>query len=173
MSIRTEGDMVAASNLACELSMLVARYLGIYRQHANGVNGVTIPHTFTVVLKKPTQGQDGTVRVNCTLIHEYTTSYEVPTYYSPDDDNFVEGFGASNVSGYETRTDSSIEQAGVSIPWGVLLMSEAQQIDQCRRLKAKDEADRAEAARQQEVARLKARLAALEPAAHQATKEPK
>ncbi len=162
MSIRTEGDVVAALNLSCELSGLVARYLQIYRRYANGVNGVTVPSTFTVVLKQPTQGDDNTVRVNCTLIHEHTTSYEVPTYYSPDDDNHVEGYGVLNVSGYEVKTNSRVEKDGVSIPWRLLLLPEAQQVEQCQRLKTKYEADQQEAARQKEIVSLRNRLAALE-----------
>ena len=63
MTIRTEGDIVLASNLSCELSMLIANFLKIYRLHANGVNGVFVPKRFTVVLQQVTKSSDDQMKV--------------------------------------------------------------------------------------------------------------
>lgn len=163
MSLRTDGDFVAASNAACELSALVARFLSAYRKHANGANGVKVPNgDFTVVLKKPKLGANDVVRVCCELIYKHTTTYETPRFFEPDDDNYSEGFGASIVIGYDLHSEASIESSGYLIPWHLLRLSDELLRKHLLNV-ASAHADRQEEeARQAEISRLKQQLAALE-----------
>lgn len=161
--IRTEGDVVRASDQACELSGLVARFLIEFRKYSNGVNGVNVPDGyFTVVLKKPELVDDQHVFVCCTLIHQRTESYEVPKYFDPDSDNYTEGWGANNISHYETETHTSIESKGYRIPWRQLILSNDDLVAYLKSLKQRAKEREAEEQRQREIESLRKRLIALE-----------
>lgn len=101
--IRTEGDIVLASNMAIDLTKMITTFLRTWREFANGVNGVTVPSQddFTVlILPLKKEG-----RVECRIVwsqQHYRTvscSYEVEDAYGPDDDMYNERLGANNTYG--------------------------------------------------------------------------
>ncbi len=118
-TFRTEGALVGAANGARSLTALVCAYLDLWRKHANGCYGVTVPREdFSVIFNPPTEKG-----ISFTLIYTKTYHREVPHYYDVDDDNFQEGFGVDNTAGYTIETSESIEERGLIIPYKALLMS--------------------------------------------------
>ena len=159
MTIRTEGDIVLASNMAQDLTNLVVAYLEFYKKYAQGINGIRIPTERYTVIFQPMQ-EAGKLAVK--LIYTKTTTWQEPEYYDVDSDYFDESWGASNVSGYSIRYSNSIEEEALTIPFSLLLLSrdamEKQVIDFANRKKAEAE----EQERLAEIAKYKAKIEELE-----------
>lgn len=120
MTFRSEGDIVYASNAAQNLTNLVIAYLTLYRKHAQGLRGVTIPSEPYTVVFLPMIGEPA---LHVKLVFTKTSDHQEPVYYDVDDDNYSESWGASNVSHHVTVFTRSTEEASFVIPFGLLLMS--------------------------------------------------
>jgi hypothetical protein len=156
-TFRTEGALVGAANEARALTALVCAYLDLWRKHANGVYGITIPREeFNVIFRAPTEKG-----VDFKIIYTRTHSREVAEYYDVDSDYFSESWGSSNISGYRIEHSTSIYEDGLMIPYGALLKSkedmEKSIIDSAERYKK----EQAEAERQRQIKEAEARLREL------------
>lgn len=118
MTIRSETDIVLASNSAQDLTKVVFNYLSIYKKYANGKNGVKIPDESFSVLFKPMR-KDGFLSV-C-LVYTRTTQHQVTEYYDVDDDNFSEVWGSDNSCGYSIKTTKYVHEDLIDIPFSQLL----------------------------------------------------
>lgn len=119
MTFRTEGDLVYASNQAQALTNLCTAYLELWRVHANGKNGVTVPRTpYTLVFRPMTEGY-----IHLVIVSTRTEYWEEPEYYDVDSDYFSESWGSSNISGYTTCSQEVIDECGVKIAFSALLLS--------------------------------------------------
>lgn len=120
MTIRSEGDLVWACSSAQDLTNLVTAFLKLWRTHANGVNRVTVPSgNFTIVYNPMKEGY-----LCVTLVYTSTQFWEEPEYYDVDSDYFSESWGASNISGYTTRSETvTVESNVYNIPFEALLQS--------------------------------------------------
>lgn len=161
MSLRTEGDIVFASNAATDLEALVRRYLGVHRKYADGINGIKVPASYFVLIHQPTLVQ-GQTCVSVTLVYTSTASHSVPQYYDVDDESFCEAWGASNVSHYTTEVTTFENKMLLQIPCALLLLPPADQATYMIKLKERKDAEAAEAQRQAAITELKRQLAELE-----------
>jgi len=159
MILRTEGDIVSASNAAQSLTNLVVAYLELYKKHAQGLNDVRIPTEPYTVIFRPMR-TEGMLEVE--LIYTQTSTWSEPDYYDVDSDYFDESLGASNVSGYTTRSSSSIREYGLKIPFAVLLRSKEDMEKHLKDFVKRKKAEEEEKERKAEINRLKAKLAELE-----------
>lgn len=122
MIFRSESDIVYASNASQSLANLVRSYLELYRQYANGLNGVNIPSERYAIVFQPMH-KEGFLTV--ALTYTRTDLHQSPVYYDVDDDNFSESWGADNVSHYATVTTKTLVDSFITIPFSHLLCSEA------------------------------------------------
>jgi len=161
MTFRTIGSLVGAANAARDLTNLVVAYLNLWRQHANGMNGVTIPdENYTVVFQPPREDA-----LAFTVAWTRTVTWTTPTYYDVDDDYFVESYSpTANISGEETHSELRVEERNFIIPYSALLRSEADMKAHVLATAARIRAQEAEAERQREIAALQAKLADLQKA---------
>lgn len=157
MTLRTEGDIVLAVNMARDLTHLVVAYLNIWRKHANGKNGVTVPsEPYSVVFG---QAQEG--RVVAVIVHTQTVTWQEPIYYDVDSYYFQEGFGVDNISGHTSRSEDHVRQQVVTIPFPALLQS-AESMEASIKATAERIAKKeAETARARQIAALESQLAEL------------
>lgn len=119
MVFRSEGDIVHASNAAQDLTNLVIAYLTLYKKHAQGMGGVTVPDAPYTVVFLPMR-EEGKLRVK--LVFQEYWSYQEAVYYDVDDDRFSESFGASNVSHHVTVDTERTVDKGLLIPFASLLL---------------------------------------------------
>jgi hypothetical protein len=120
MTIRSESQIMAAANAAQDLTNLVVAYLELYKRHAQGLNGVTVPtEPYTVVFRP--MHHEGMLAV--ALVYTKTVTWDEPIYYDVGSDYFSESLGAENISGYQLQSESHTEETRLSIPFAVLLLS--------------------------------------------------
>lgn len=135
--IRSESDVILAINMARDLEGMVTGFLIIWRKYANGLFGVTIPDTkFSITLCSPKQDVNGQCIVSVKLHYSQTHTYSVPVYYDSDSDHFSESWGASNISGYTSSSDTEYQSIIIDIPVNLLLHTESKLIDNIKNIAA-------------------------------------
>lgn len=161
MPIRTKEQLILAANNSIDITSLVSTYLvklgKAARMYYKGYrNPLTVKAPFVVNIISVgedyiTVGVSGTATITC----------ETPTYYGPDDESFSEGYGSSNISGYTSHTRKEPVDQMLTVPFGCLLRTEEQMWEDVNRIVAEWTAkDKAEA-KENEIARLEKKLAAV------------
>lgn len=128
--IRTEGDLVLATNMGSELTVLVKQYLLAYKRICNGINGISIENdNFGIMLLGM---KERTVNV---AVIDYDT-YELCVandndrgygYGYDDDENWGYGGGHSS-SSYNITTEGMWRTTAIVIPINHLLTDEYEDI---------------------------------------------
>jgi hypothetical protein len=154
MTIRTEAQIVLAANLAQDLTNLVVAYLELWRQHAQGVNGITVPDEPYTVVFQPLRSEF----LHFKLVHTQTVTWEEPVYYDVDSDYFQESWGASNLSHHVSRWRKEIREHGLGIPFKVLLQARGQMEGSIKAVAAAVHAEEEERARLARIAELQAEI---------------
>lgn len=90
-----------------------------------------------------------------------TVTYETANYYEPDDDNFSEAWGTSNISGYSGHVEQVKVDQVLRIPFGCLLRTDEQMIEDTKKIVSKWIKDDKAEAKAYEIARLEKKLAAV------------
>lgn len=161
MTLRTIGDLVGATNAARDLHGLAAAFFQRYREHANGVNGITIPNRPFVVVARSVDGTADVPTITFAIVWTERVSWQVAHYLSPDDERHSESWGADNSCGSHTESKDVTREMLVFVTARTLLLSEKEQIVMLKHWVLAERAAVAEKARQNKIANLEAELAAL------------
>jgi len=161
MSLRTIGSLVGAANGAKDLHSMAANFLGNFRRHANGVNGVTITSEPFVVAVVGVAGTSDSPRLTFALIWTERSSWQVTDYLSPDDDAFIEGWGADNSCGFHIESSESQKEQRVEVLAAHLLMTNDKQVEMLKNWKASHDAKIKEHRRLEHIKCLENQIGAL------------
>lgn len=162
--LHTIGDLIRAANGAQDIQRLGLGFLMLWREHCNGCCGITVTRdefAVTVVGVEKQSDQDSP-RIQFAMTWQSYGTWQSPTYYSPEDENYTEGFGGDNVSGYVTCGKLSKHGLVVNIPTALLMMPRDSLVAHMKAIKAKDVADREERKRQEQILIHRKALAKLE-----------
>lgn len=155
MSIRTEGDAIFAANAAKDLNALAMAWALNWREHANGCNQVAIPQDyFHIYVTGVALGSPEQPKLEVSVIWVASSFSQIPIYYSPEDDNFSESWGSSNISGYRSHINKSTRTAHYRVPIAMLLAPAELQIERMKSIKAATVAREAECRRQEKLREL-------------------
>ena len=158
MMLRSEGDFILASNFAQDLTNLVMQYLELWKTHANGRLGVTVPkEKYCVIFTK--MKKEGFVSFK--IIYTYTTYGDEPVYYDTDSDYFNESWGASNISHYVSVSEDHLTEIHYSIPIRGLMLPPDKMEESIKQFVIKDQAKIDEANRQKRITELEKELGIL------------
>lgn len=161
MSLRTIRSLVGAANGAKDLHSMATNFLGNYRRHANGVNGVTVTERPFVVASVGVAGTPDSPSLIFALIWTERSSWQVTDYLSPDDDAYTEGWGADNSCGFHIESSESQKEQRVELLAALLLMANDKQVEMLKNWKVSHDAKIKEQRRLEQIQYLENQLGAL------------
>ena len=162
MSLRTIGSLIGATNGAKDLLGMAANFFVNLREHANGIDGVTVPNEPFVVVPFAVVGTAEVPRLTFAIVWTERTTWQVTDYLSPDDDSFSEAWGSDNSCGYHIESKESQREKRVTITAEHLLMPNDKQVEMMRRWKSDDDAKSKECVRNSRIEELQKQIATLQ-----------
>ena len=156
--IRSPSDVVLAANYAMDLAALVVQYLELWRKHANGRNDVVIPSGKFNVAFKPVTNPD---QLDVVLFHTVYYSTSTPNY-DYDDDEVYHPLGSSpEPTSYSYSSGSYEKETAIGVSMASILKSPEQMETDILDFVKRDDAAKAEAAKQARIDQLQKELADL------------
>lgn len=152
----TPADFIRAVNMSNDLGDLAVSFLKLWREHANGVNGVTISDGPFKVGFLPTKEE---TELRVVVFHTRKDYHSEPVFYEPDDYEFTEGYGGNNLMCCTSVYNSHPLEDHIRIPISLLTSSSIEK--DLKFLKLQDAEKKEQAFRQAEIADLESRLAKL------------